>query len=166
MYTRNYGEGVDLSWQEAFQTTDRALVEQYCRGAHTEFEWKDGDRLKTRQVRQAVATHPRTGETVWFNHAHMFHISNVAPDVRAALLEQFRDEDLPRNAYYGDGTPIEASVLEEIRGIYQEEAVAFPWQAGDIMMLDNFLTSHGREPFVGPRRVVVAMAELYTNQDV
>jgi alpha-ketoglutarate-dependent taurine dioxygenase len=166
MYTRNYGEGVDMSWREAFQTDDRALVERYCREAHTEFEWKDGDRLKTRQVRQAVATHPKTGETVWFNHAHMFHISNVAPDVRAALLEQFRDEDLPRNAYYGDGTPIEASVLEEIRGVYQEEAVAFPWQAGDIMMLDNFLTSHGREPFVGPRRVVVAMAELYTNREI
>ena len=165
MYTRNYGEGVDLSWQEAFQTNDRALVEQYCRDARTEFEWKDGDRLKTRQVRQAVATHPKTGETVWFNHAHMFHISNVAPDVRAALLEEFREEDLPRNAYYGDGSAIETSVLDEIRGVYQEEAVAFPWQAGDIMMLDNFLTSHGREPFVGPRKVVVAMAELFTNPD-
>ncbi len=166
MYTRNYGEGVDMSWQEAFQTTDRALVEKYCREARTDFEWKDGDRLKTRQVRQAVATHPKTGETVWFNHAHMFHISNVAPDVRAALLEQFREEDLPRNAYYGDGTPIEASVLDEIRGIYQEAAVVFPWQEGDIMMLDNFLTTHGREPFVGPRKVVVAMAELYTNRDL
>ncbi|HWS85818.1 MAG TPA: TauD/TfdA family dioxygenase [Pyrinomonadaceae bacterium] len=166
MYTRNYGEGVDLSWQEAFQTTDRALVEKYCREAHTEFEWKGGDRLKTRQVRQAVAVHPKTGETVWFNHAHMFHISNVEPDVRAALLEQFREEDLPRNAYYGDGTPIETSVLDEIREIYREEAVTFPWQEGDIMMLDNFLATHGREPFVGPRKIVVAMAELYTNRDI
>ena len=166
MYTRNYGEGVDLSWQEAFQTTDRALVERYCREAHTEFEWKGGDRLKTRQVRQAVASHPVTGDTVWFNHAHMFHISNVAPDVRAALLEQFREEDLPRNAYYGDGTPIEDSVLEEIRGLYREEAVTFPWREGDIMMLDKFLATHGREPFVGPRRIVVAMAELYTNRDI
>jgi alpha-ketoglutarate-dependent taurine dioxygenase len=166
MYTRNYGEGVDLGWQEAFQTTDRALVENYCREAHTEFEWKDGERLKTRQVRQAVAVHPKTGDVVWFNHAHMFHISNVDPDVRAALLEQFSDKDLPRNAYYGDGKPIETSVLDEIRGIYEEEAVAFPWQEGDIMMLDNFLTTHGREPFVGPRKIIVAMAELYTNHDI
>jgi alpha-ketoglutarate-dependent taurine dioxygenase len=166
MYTRNYGEGVDLSWQEGFQTTDRARVEQYCRAAHTEFEWREGDRLRTRQVRQAVAVHPKTGDMVWFNHAHMFHISNVEPEVRAALLEQFREEDLPRNAYYGDGTPIESSVLDEVRGVYQEEAFAFPWQEGDIMMLDNFLTTHGREPFVGPRKIVVAMAELYTNQDI
>jgi hypothetical protein len=33
-------------------------------------------------------------------------------------------------------------------------------------MLDNFLASHGRESYVGPRRVVVAMAELYTNKEI
>jgi alpha-ketoglutarate-dependent taurine dioxygenase len=166
MYTRNYGEGVDLTWQDAFQTTDRATVEAYCRQARTQFKWKDNNRLHTRQVRQAVATHPKTGEMVWFNHAHMFHISNVEPSVRAALLAEFKDEDLPRNAYYGDGSPIETSVLDEIRALYEESAVTFPWQQGDIMMLDNFLATHGREPFGGPRRIVVAMAELYTNQDI
>jgi alpha-ketoglutarate-dependent taurine dioxygenase len=162
-YVRNYGEGVDLSWQDVFQTTDKAQVEAYCRQARTEFEWKSGDRLRTRQVRQAVATHPKTGETVWFNHAHMFHLSNLEPVVRESLLSQFKEEDLPRNVYYGDGSPIEQSVLDEIRGIYNETAKTFPWREGNILMLDNFLASHGREPFIGPRRIVVAMAELYTN---
>ncbi|HET9711566.1 MAG TPA: TauD/TfdA family dioxygenase [Pyrinomonadaceae bacterium] len=165
MYTRNYGEGVDLSWQDVFQTEDRSRVEEYCRQAKTEFEWKDHNRLKTRQIRQAVAVHPKTGEMVWFNHAHMFHISNVEPAVREALLSEFKEEDLPRNAYYGDGTKIEDSILDEIRGVYDELAVSFRWQEGDIMMLDNFLASHGREPFVGPRRILVALAELYTNPD-
>ena len=41
--------------------------------------------LRTRQVRQAVATHPATNEVVWFNHAHLFHSSSLEPDVRAAL---------------------------------------------------------------------------------
>ena len=166
MYVRNYGEGVDMPWQEVFGTEDRAAVEEYCRRAHTGYEWIDGNRLRTRQVRQAVATHPRTGETVWFNHAHMFHVSNLDPAVREALLAQFREDELPRNAFYGDGSPIESSVLEEIRGLYNESAVAFEWQRGDILMVDNFLASHGREPFVGPRRVLVAMAELYTNEEV
>ncbi|HVF54591.1 MAG TPA: TauD/TfdA family dioxygenase [Pyrinomonadaceae bacterium] len=166
MYVRNYGEGVDLSWPDAFQTTDRAKVEEYCRLAHTEFEWKGGDRLRTRQVRQAVAVHPVLGETVWFNHAHMFHVSNLEPAVRDALLSEFKQEDLPRNAFYGDGTPIETSALDHIREVYRETAVTIPWQEGDIMLLDNFLTSHGREPFVGPRQIVVAMAELYTNQEI
>ncbi|HEY0378319.1 MAG TPA: TauD/TfdA family dioxygenase [Pyrinomonadaceae bacterium] len=166
MYVRNYGDGLDLTWQDVFQTGERAKVEQYCRQSHTEFEWKDENRLRTRQVRQAVATHPKTGETVWFNHAHMFHLSNLRPEVRESLLSEFKEEDLPRNAYYGDGSRIEASVLDEIRGVYQEAAVIFPWQEGDVLMLDNFLASHGREPFVGPRQILVAMAELYTNNEI
>jgi hypothetical protein len=34
------------------------------------------------------------------------------------------------------------------------------------MMLDNFLTSHGRESFIGPRQILVAMSELYTNPEI
>jgi hypothetical protein len=93
----------------------------------------------------------------------MFHISNLSEEVRSALLSEFKDDETPRNAFYGDGSPIEPSILDEIRGIYRRSAVIFPWQEGDILMLDNFLASHGREPFVGPRRILVVMAELYTN---
>ncbi|HLL70300.1 MAG TPA: TauD/TfdA family dioxygenase [Pyrinomonadaceae bacterium] len=161
MYVRNYGEGVDMPWQVVFQTTDRAVVEEYCRNANTEVEWRDGNRLRTRQRRQAVATHPKTGETVWFNHAHLFHVSNLEPQVREALLSEFKEDELPRNAFYGDGTSIETEVLDEIRDLYHREAVIFPWQRGDILMLDNMLASHGREPFVGDRKVIVAMAEPF-----
>lgn len=165
MYVRNYGEGVDLSWQEVFQTDDKAVVEAYCRKARVHFEWVGRDRLRTRAVRQAIAVHPKTGDVVWFNHSHMFHVSNLDTAVREALLSEFNQEDLPRNAFYGDGSPIENSVLDEVRSIYKQSAVSFSWQRGDILMLDNFLASHGREPYLGPRRILVAMAELFTNTE-
>lgn len=163
MYVRNYGEGVDMTWQEAFQTDDRTAVEAYCCRAGMEVEWRSGDRLRTRAVRRAVATHPRTGDVLWFNHAHLFHVSSLQPEVQAALREDFGDEELPRNALYGDGTPIEDSVLDEIRNLYERTAIRFPWQKGDILLLDNFLVSHGREPFTGARSILVAMAEPYTS---
>ncbi len=31
---------------------------------------------------------------------------------------------------------------------------------GDILMLDNIMTSHGRMPYEGPRKVLVGMTEL------
>lgn len=166
MYVRNYGEGVDIPWQEVFQSSDKSVVEEYCRKAHAEFEWLDNNRLRTRAIRQVVATHPKTGDTVWFNHSHMFHISNLEASVRESLLAAYEEDELPRNAFYGDGSPIESSVLNEIREIYTQCAVRFPWEKGDILMLDNFLTSHGREPYIEPRKILVAMADLFTNTDI
>ena len=163
MYIRNYSDNLDLSWENVFQTKNRLEVENYCRSAGIEFEWKDGGKhLRTRQVCQAVATHPKTGEIVWFNQAHLFHVSSLNPEVRQTLLSTVKEEDLPRNAYYGDGSPIEDSVLDEIREIYHQEAVIFPWQEGDVLMLDNMLTAHGRKPFIGSRKVVVGMAESFS----
>jgi alpha-ketoglutarate-dependent taurine dioxygenase len=160
MYVRNYDEdGLDLSWSTVFQTSDRTEVEAFCRRAGIEFEWLGRARLRTRQVCQATAAHPRTGEAVWFNQAHLFHVSNLEPAVREALSATYAEEDYPRNAYYGDGSPIEPEALGEVREAYEREAVTFPWQAGDVLMLDNMLAAHGRRPFEGARRVVVGMAQ-------
>ena len=72
---------------------------------------------------------------------------------------QVKPEDLPNNTYDGDGSPMEPEVLDALRAAYCAETVAFPWQEGDILMLDNMLAAHGRAPFTGPRRILVAMAE-------
>ena len=118
----------------------------------------DGE-LRTRQTCQAVAVHPVTGDNVWFNQAHLFHISNLQAEVRESLLDIVDEEDLPRNVYYGDGSAIEDEVLAQIRAVLDECAISFPWQEGDVLMLDNMLSAHARSPFEGPRKVIVAMAE-------
>lgn len=159
MYMRNFGDGFGLPWQTVFQTTEKAKVEEYCRIHDIKVEWKDGERLRTRQVGPAVVKHPRTGELVWFNHATFFHVSTLEKNTREALLAGFKEEDLPTNTYYGDGSPIEPAVLESLREVYQQAMVTFPWQKGDILFLDNMLAVHGRNPFVGPRQVLVGMAE-------
>ncbi|MDR5815299.1 TauD/TfdA family dioxygenase [Caballeronia sp. LZ033] len=159
MYVRNYGNGLDLPWEQVFGTEDRAEVERYCGAHRIDFEWlDDGEALRTRQVCQSELRHPLTGESVWFNQAHLFHVSNLPEPVREALLDVVDEDRLPRNTFFGDGTPIDAAMLDEIRAVYHDTMLAFPWQAGDALVLDNLLMSHGRAPFAGPRRVLVAMS--------
>jgi alpha-ketoglutarate-dependent taurine dioxygenase len=163
MYVRTYGGGLDLPWEEVFQSSDRGVVEEYCASHGIEFEWKDANRLRTRQVCQAVASHPGTGEPVWFNQAHLFHVSGLPTAVREYLLSSQQEEDFPRNAYYGDGSSIESESLAEIRRALQQETVSFPWEEGDVLLLDNMLAAHARTPFVGPRKIVVGMAQPYSS---
>jgi alpha-ketoglutarate-dependent taurine dioxygenase len=166
MYVRNFGDGFGLSWQTVFQTADRGEVEAYCARNAIEAEWKEGNRLRTRQVRPAVAAHPRSGEEVWFNHLTFFHVSTLEPMIRDVMLESFAEQDLPNNTYYGDGSPIEPDVLDHLRDAYLQELVSFTWRQGDIVMLDNMLTAHARASYAGPRRVLFAMADPYTRRDI
>ena len=69
-------------------------------------------------------------------------------------------ESIPRNVYYGDGAPIDDATVSEIGELYERTAVRFRWQEGDLLMLDNMLVAHARDPFTGPRKIVVAMGDM------
>jgi alpha-ketoglutarate-dependent taurine dioxygenase len=159
MYVRNYHEGIDLSYKEVFGTANRAEIEGFCREAGIECEFGGGVQLRTRQRCQAVSVHPTTGDTVWFNQAHLFHTSSLDPAYSGPLLALYGKDRIPRNCYYGDGSEIGEADLGEVREAYRQEMVSFPWHTGDVLMLDNMLVAHGRESFAGERQVVVAMAE-------
>jgi alpha-ketoglutarate-dependent taurine dioxygenase len=160
MYVRNYGDGVGRDWQTVFRTTDKDAVEAYCQANAIQFEWKSDNRLRTRQVRPAVTRHPKTGDLAWFAQLQHWHISCLDPATRTSLQSMFQEEDLPRNCYYGDGSPIEDSVIQAISDVYQQLEVSFPWQKGDLVLVDNMLAAHARNAFVGERKILVALGEM------
>ena len=166
IYVRNYGEGLGLDWPTVFGTTSRTQVEEICRRTGTQFEWTDGNKLRTRAWRPAVVKHPATGEMVWFNQAQHWHPSCLDSSTREALLNLFSEEELPRNCYYGDGSKIEDSAMESILEIYNELQVVFPWQVNDVLVLDNLLTAHGRNPFVGERKLLVTMGDMRNYEQI
>ncbi|WKB55585.1 TauD/TfdA family dioxygenase [Eleftheria terrae] len=160
-YVRNYGN-VDLPWSEVFQTNDKREVEAFCESNDIAFEWTDNNGLRTRQTTPATEVHPVTGEKVWFNQAHLFHVSGLAGEVGRDMQALYRVEDLPRNVYFGDGTPIDVADLDQIRAAYDEVKFHFEWQKDDIVLLDNMLYTHGRQPYSGARKVLVGMARTRT----
>ena len=164
MYVRNYGDELDLSWREVFQTNSRAEVEEYCARAGMTVDWRGENGLRTSQVCQAVARHRVTGEMVWFNQAHLFHISSLGSEVRSSLQSEAAGNE-PRNAFYGDGTEIDDAALNHIRAVYESETTTFPWQRGDVLILDNMLTAHGRKPYRGSRQIVVGMGRLAESKE-
>lgn len=157
-YVRHFHAHYGLSWQDAFQTDDRATVERYCADNQIDCEWRADGVLRTAQRRRTIARHPVSGEETWFNHLTFFHVSTLEPAVRDFLLAAFGEDALPNNTYYGDGAPIEEEVLDRLRRLYAEETVSFPWRRGDVLLLDNMLTAHGRTPFSGARKILTAMA--------
>ena len=160
MYQRNYGEGLLVPWQKVFKTEDPKKVEEYCEeNAPMTYEWKLDGGLRTRQIRPSIITHPRTHEKVWFNQFHLFHAGSLGKDRFDELLKTFDEDSLPAHAYFGDGTPITFEQLEHVYDVMRKSCVSIPWEKGDVIVVDNVLISHGRNPFTGDRKVLACFVE-------
>jgi len=159
LYRRNYIEGLGVSWQAAFRTEDPDEVTRRCAELGIECQWREEGALTTLQRASAIERHPRTGEPVWFNHAFFFHPQSLEPEsLREFMLGEPEDE-ISTITYYGDGEPIEPETIEEIRAAYAAECRQFDWIPGDVLLIDNMLVAHARQPYSGARQIAVAMAD-------
>lgn len=156
-YIRHYHPHVDLPWQDVFRTADRDELARFCSENDIRHEWLDRETLRTEQVCQGVADHPVTGATVFFNQAHLFHVSSLGERGAEDVIAFFGRDRLPRDARFGDGSDIDAGDLAAVRAAFASAAVDLQWQAGDVAILDNMQVAHGRRTYVGARRVLAAL---------
>lgn len=154
LYVRNLVDGLGLSWKSVYQTDKKEDVEAYCRKNGVGFEWLGDHHLRISWKKPAIVQHPFTGEEVWFNHGFFFNARNLPEEVRMGIEDPAH---YPSDTFYGDGTPIEEEVIAELRRAFDAAKVLFPWQKGDVLLLDNMLMSHGRSSFSGERKVLVSM---------
>jgi alpha-ketoglutarate-dependent taurine dioxygenase len=109
--------------------------------------------------RSAVVRHPLTGQRCWFNQIAFLNEWTLAPEVREFLVDVYGADGLPFNTRFGNGDAIGEDVVQLLNGVYEANTAREPWQAGDLMLVDNVRTAHSREAFEGPREVLVAMAD-------
>jgi len=160
-YVRHYHEGMDLPWQNVFQTESRELMQEYCLNNNITYTWVDGDLLRTSHVAQGVACHPETRRKIFFNQAHLFHVSSLGDAQANAVISIFGNDKLPRHARFGNATEISGAELGRIREAFRANALVFRWQPGDVLLLDNMQYAHGRRPFKGKRNVFAALMDPY-----
>lgn len=166
LLTRSYNDEIGASVEDAFGTDDRVAVERYCRANAIEFEWQPDGELRTRQRRSAVVRHPRTGERCWFNQIAFLNEWTMAPEVHEYLVDIYGVEGLPFNTRFGNGDPIGADVVDLLNEVYEAHTAREEWHVGDLMLVDNIRTAHCRDPYEGPREVLVGMAEPVRLADV
>ena len=165
LLVRNYNDDIGASFADAFGTDDRNAIESYCRAHDIRFEWQDGGggggggALRTWQRRRAIVPHPLTRRRCWFNQIAFLSEWTMVPELREYLVDVYGADRLPFNTAFGNGGPIGADVVQVINEVYEAHTVREPWQAGDLLVVDNVRAAHGREAFEGPREVVVALAE-------
>lgn len=165
-YVRNYHPGLGLSWREVFGVETREQIEERCRMAGYGFAWSEEGVLRTWRSAPAIVRHPETREPVWFNHAAFFHVASLPEEIAHGLLSRHAPEALPNQTFYGDGGTIDHDTIHAIQRAYGEVALAFPWCAEDLLLLDNMRHAHGRAPFTGPRTVLVSMSDPITSTEV
>ncbi|PWC36560.1 hypothetical protein TSO352_11955 [Azospirillum sp. TSO35-2] len=166
LYVRTFTPRLDVGWRDFFKTDDRAAVAVRCAAGGIDLRWLDPETPQTRTRGPAVIRHPMSGERSFFNQMQLHHPACLEPDVRADLLELAGIDRFPRNVLFGDGEPIPDATMALIGVVYEACALRFQWQTGDVVMVDNMLTAHARDPFEGPRRVVVAMGAIVERQAV
>jgi alpha-ketoglutarate-dependent taurine dioxygenase len=159
MLTRCYNDEIGASYAEAFGTDDRAAVERYCRANAIDFAWQPEGGLRTRQRRSAVVRHPLIGQRCWFNRVAFLNEWTLDPEVREFLVDVYGVDGLPFTTRFGNGDPIGEDVVALLNEVYQAHTVREPWQAGDLLLVDNIRTAHAREAYTGPREVLVGLAD-------
>jgi hypothetical protein len=144
------------TWTAGFNTEDPAEAEATARAMGLEAEWMDDGSLQTSLVLSGFTDHPLTGVRHWFNHIGSQNQNRkvLGPERWDAVHES---KYMYNTVVYGDGSPIDPEDLQAVYDTFDALTIAIPWHDGDMTLIDNVVTAHGRHPFEGERDVQVAL---------
>ncbi|KAJ5332590.1 Taurine catabolism dioxygenase TauD/TfdA [Penicillium brevicompactum] len=133
-----------------------AQIARYGRGKHTTWEWKDGTLVLTHRL-PVIRTQPGTNlPTLFTGLASYWKRTQLDVQARKNVTSQL----------FGDGTPIPEKYLAHLAKITDEIRVLHRWEKGDVLVFDNIIAQHGREPWQGEQSDRVIQASLFDGEAV
>jgi alpha-ketoglutarate-dependent taurine dioxygenase len=164
---------INRTWDEAFGTSDRDEIEAMVTARGMACHWHPNGRiLHTENVVDPLPRHPDTGDRCL--NLQAFHRTSILRDLDEVRPRQNRLHNtslkmglsllyaldvMPVQILYGDRMPIPPDEMAEIRRATWDHSVLFRWKKGDILVLDNILTGHGRMNVEGPRKILTSFAD-------
>ena len=164
-YLRNLFPTLGMPWQEVFQTENQEVAQEICRKFNIQLTFLDKSHATISWVKPASYKHPVSGENTWFNHIFFFNKYSLYEEIGLTKDDSLPEEMLPSNTYFGDGSPITFEDYQLLKKAYSQNTVTFSYEKGDVLVLDNMLTAHGRMPYKGDRVIATAIIESFEDKD-
>lgn len=144
-------------WDFAFYTDSEKEVEEVCARQRLRPHWHDDGSLTVFNLEDAFVTHPQTEEKVYRGGVHIAHFFRGSYDNTGQAQALREEQEFPSGAYLGDGSELPEEEDRAFQQLVDRFTYAWQWHDGDVMILDNLLTGHGRNPFSGDRATEVAL---------
>ncbi|RMZ85881.1 hypothetical protein DV737_g371, partial [Chaetothyriales sp. CBS 132003] len=167
-FTKQYEGGSTL--RQAFgkeiqdgddEDTRRAKIEaqirRYGRGENTTWQWTDDGIVLTHRL-PAIRTQQSSGLPTLF--------TGLAAYYKNTLVNQANGRKNVTTQLFGDGTEIPEHYLKTLADITDEIRVLHRWQRGDVLVFDNVVAQHGRQPWVGEQGDRIVLASLWDGETV
>jgi len=147
------------TWNYAFETNNKDYVEAACKKFGLSYTWNSDRSLTTVARVSAIQKHPKTAEKVWFNTIHSFiHEKYMFGNYIGPIIRFFRKLTGEKfEVFFGDGKIISPSMKKQVLDIIDKNTWTFKWQKGDVLIIDNYLCMHGRNPFSGHRKIYAGL---------
>lgn len=168
----------ERTWPDIFSTTDQSVVSQYLEECGYEYHWSKSGTLTYHTVVPPVIRHSETGVNClnlqlphWYAIYRGFQILKQRQSrwvrLPIMLIAHLRYVLGQMATYFSfaDGKPIGLALVREIYNALQASQVIFPWQQNDLLILDNRSVAHGRMNVIQPRRILVALGNMYSTDE-
>lgn len=143
---------IGRGWKSTYATGDRTEVEARLAALNYTGEWLPDGSLKTISPVLPAVRHDvgegRSGRKTFFNSVvAVFTGWNDLRNKGELAIE------------FSDGSYLDPRVISEAAQMMDDLAVAYPWEKGDVILIDNHTVMHSRKPFTGKRLITASLAK-------
>ena len=138
--------GMGRSWQSTLRASTPERAEDRLKALGYSWTWLDDGCLRATTPVLPAVRKLADGRTSFFNQL-------------IAAFQGWKDErnDPSKAITFGDGTLLDRDAVNVATRLGEELSFNVPWQRGDVALVDNFVTMHGRRAFTGTRKVLASL---------